>query len=97
MIALGLRSALLAVIPIAVVLPVLIIGSGKNWKPMAFLGNISYEIYLTHGIFVPILALFNLQWYTYVILALCLSIITAIPVKILSQRITRFLMNPITT
>ena len=56
----GIRSFLLAIIPLGVVIPILIFGSGKRIKLLTFLGSISYEIYLSHGIIIPTIGLLNL-------------------------------------
>lgn len=51
--------------PLAGVAFVLVFGGGKNSKALNFLGRISYETYLMHGIFVPLYQrIDSLNWLT---------------------------------
>ena len=50
--------------PLAGVAFVLVFGGGKNSKVLNFLGRISYETYLMHGIFVPLYhSIDSLDWF----------------------------------
>lgn len=70
-------TTMLALIPMGAVVIILVLGSGKNSRFMSFLGKISYEIYLMHGIVVPVLKAFDLNWISYLVIAESTSILTA--------------------
>lgn len=70
------RTTYLAVMPIGVVLPFILLGSPKS-RFLNFLGNISYEIYLAHGITVTLLSMAKLDFLLFLIYAETLSITLA--------------------
>lgn len=71
------RTGLLAVIPFGIVVSILVLGGGAKFKFLNFLGTISYEIYLTHGIAITLLANQGLDWWIYLILACAITIVSA--------------------
>lgn len=77
----NIRTGLLAFIPLGIIVPVLIMGSGARYWLLSELGKVSYEIYLAHGIVVPILSLYGLSWGVCIMLAESMSLALAIVIK----------------
>ncbi len=71
------RTALLAVIPFGIVVSILVLGGGAKCKILNFLGSISYEIYLMHGIAITLLDNQGLDWWIYLVLACAITIVSA--------------------
>lgn len=77
----GIRTGLLAVIPLGVIIPILILGSGCRVTPFVKLGHLSYEIYLAHGIIIPIVEIYELSWPIYLFTAEVGSFLLAMVIR----------------
>lgn len=87
------RTGLLAMIPLGVVIPLLYLGTGTNSRFLCFLGTISYEIYLCHGIFVPLFGRCGFSWSIYILCATACSICAAMILHRLSAAIQSLIEN----
>lgn len=77
----GLRTICLGIVPFTIVIVNGLIGSPTKSHTLNFLGTYSYEIYLAHGVIVPIVIQLTLPWLMKCLTSIIFSIVLAVILK----------------